>query len=39
VMVVLRPCEAKLSGLRCLTIIGTEGGAVQHNGSLGVEQL
>ena len=25
VMVVLRPCEAKLSGLRCLTIIGTEG--------------
>jgi integrase len=27
-MVVLRPCEAKLSGLRCLTIIGTEGGAV-----------
>jgi site-specific recombinase XerD len=24
-MVVLRPCEAKLSGLRCLTIIGTEG--------------
>src|ERR1019366_9554756 len=27
VMVVLRPCEAKLSGLRCLTIIGTEGAA------------
>jgi DNA (cytosine-5)-methyltransferase 1 len=26
-MVVLRPCEAKLSGLRCLTIIGTEGQA------------
>src|ERR1019366_5178035 len=26
VMVVLRPCEAKLSGLRCLTFIGTEGG-------------
>src|SRR5450756_1663992 len=25
VMVVLRPCEAKLLGLRCLTIIGTEG--------------
>src|SRR5665811_2624403 len=25
VMVVLRPCEAKLSGLRCLTIIDTEG--------------
>jgi len=25
VMVVLRPCQAKLSGLRCLTIIGTEG--------------
>ena len=24
-MVVLRPCEAKLLGLRCLTIIGTEG--------------
>jgi hypothetical protein len=28
VMVVLRPCEAKLSGLRCLTIIGTEGDAI-----------
>lgn len=32
-MVVLRPCEAKLSGLRCLTIIGTEGSLADEGGA------
>jgi rare lipoprotein A len=36
-MVVLRPCEAKLSGLRCLTIIGTEGTAAHRTLAFGTQ--